>query len=66
MNIGNITITIDVVNDAGITPEMVQALEDAAESGFDSWRSTEGEDLAREALRRLWIATTGHAPETDT
>ena len=65
MNIGEWTVTISLKNDAGITPEMVQALEDSVDCGADVWRSVEGEDLAREAIRRLWIATTGKAPEVD-
>lgn len=64
-DLNSLTVTISLKNDAGITPEMVQALEECVDNAADVWRNCEGEDIAREALRRLWIATTGKAPDEE-
>jgi hypothetical protein len=66
VNIGEWTIEISLKNDAGITPEMVQALKARLDDAGPVWCEDEDERLAREAIRRLWVVTTGGVPdETD-
>jgi hypothetical protein len=58
-----VAITVRLANDAGITPEMVEALggyvDEAAEELMGYWPVPEEIGLAVEAMRRLRIAVLG-------
>jgi hypothetical protein len=64
-DLNSLSVTIHLQNDAGITSEMVSALENALDHAEGSWRAPEDAEVAREAIRRLWIVVTGRVPETD-
>jgi hypothetical protein len=59
-----ITVTVRLANDAGITPEMVEAVDEFLDDAAGAfWHSPDTLALAQEAIRRLRIVVLG--PEAD-
>jgi hypothetical protein len=57
---GDITVTVRVKNDAGITVDMLQALGVCVEAASQSWAVDDQEKaLASDAMRRLRVAVVG-------